>query len=299
MDDLIRRSYDNLRHMYKSCFLYLGVFPEVLEIQVSKLFQLWIVEGFIPQIEKAGMEEIAEQSKAENLFHECDMGTVSSSSHRLFCINSQFANYISNQQLAQNVNILPQKIPSLLNLQTLVVHTTSPTLDIQADIWAMTKPRHLHTNTSTTVPKCLEQSPGGENLQTLSTVSPESLTKDVFKRAKNLKKLGICGKLNNLVEGNGESSLSDSLCELDSLENLKLYGDDVNSKLLTLPQAHKFPPRLSLHNTSLDWNYMSILGNLGNLDVLTLKDYAFKGDYWKTKRGGFPSLKVSSLELRI
>ena len=75
----------------------------------------------------------------------------------------------------------------------------------------------------------------------------------MFERAENHKKLGICGKLNNLVEGNGESSLSDSLCELDSLENLKLYGDDVNSKLLALPQAHKFPPRLSLHNTSLPW----------------------------------------------
>ncbi|XP_027173023.1 putative late blight resistance protein homolog R1A-10 [Coffea eugenioides] len=395
VDDLIRRSYDNLRHVYKSCFLYLGVFPEDLEIQVSKLFQLWIAEGFIPQIERESMEETAERclrelvdrnlvmvrqrtlsgriktclvhdtlrdfckrtAKAENLFQECDTGTVSSSSRRLFCINSQFSNYISSLLPAQNVRsflsfgqeettlnqdlcpnvfkqfnllrvldilsiklpgprfpvqlpnlvllkfiaiccelkILPRKMSSLLNLQTLVVRTTSPTLAIEADIWAMTKLRHLHTNTSTTLPKCPDQSPGGENLQTLSTVSPESLTKEVFKRAKNLKKLGIRGKLHDLVEGHGESSLFDSLCELDSLENLKLYGDDVNSKLLALPQAHKFPPRLtrlSLHNTSLDWNYMSILGNLRYLEVLKLKDYAFKGDYWKTKQGGFPSLKV-------
>ncbi|CDP11831.1 unnamed protein product [Coffea canephora] len=296
-------------------------------------------------------------AKAENLFQECDMGTVSSSSRRLFCINSQFSDYISNQQPAQNVRsflsfgqeettlnqdlcpnvfkqfnllrvldilsiklpgprfpvqlpnlillkfiaiycdlkTLPEEMSSLLNLKTLVVRTTSLALAIEANIWAMTKLRHLHTNTSTTLPKCPDQSPGGENLQTLSTVSPESLTKEVFKRAKNLKKLGIRGKLHNLVEGNGESSFFDSLCEVDSLENLKLYGDDVNSKLLALPQAHKFPPRLtrlSLHNTSLDWNYMSILGDLRYLEVLKLKDYAFKGDYWKTKQGGFPSLKV-------
>ncbi|XP_027173020.1 putative late blight resistance protein homolog R1A-10 [Coffea eugenioides] len=395
VDDLIRRSYDNLLHVYKSCFLYLGVFPEDLEIQVSKLFQLWIVEGFIPQIERESMEETAERclrelvdrnlvmvrqrtlsgriktclvhdtlrdfckrtAKAENLFEECDVGTVSSFSRRLCCINSHFSSYISNQQPAQNVRsflsfgleettlnrhlcsdvfkqfkllrvldilsirlpgtrfptqllnlvllkfiaicceltVLPKKMSSLLSLQTLVVHTTSSTLDIQADIWSMTKLRYLHTNTSTILPKCLEQSPGGENLQTLSTVSPESLTKDVFKRARNLKKLGICGKLNNLVEANGESSLFDCLCELNSLENLKLYGDDVSSKLLALPEAHKFPPRLtrlSLHNTSLNWDYMSILGNLRYLEVLKLKDYAFKGDYWKTKQGGFPSLKV-------
>lgn len=395
VDDLIRRSYDHLRHVYKSCFLYLGVFPEDLEIQVSKLLQLWIAEGFIPQIEKESMEETAERclrelvdrnlvmvcqrtlsgriktclvhdtlrdfckrtAKSENLFQGCDTGTLSSSSRRLCCINSHFSKYISNQQPAHNVRsflsfgqeettlnqdlcpnvfkqfkllrvldilsiklpgtrfptqlpnlvllkfiamccelkILPKKMSSLLNLQTLVFHTTCPTLEIQADIWAMTKLRHLHTNTSTTLPKCLEQSPGGESLQTLSAVSPESLTKEAFERAKNLKKLGICGKLGTLVEANGDSSLFDSLCKLDSLENLKLYNDDGNSKLLALPQAHKFPPRLtrlSLHNTSLDWDCMSILGNLRYLEVLKLKDNAFKGDYWKTKQGGFLSLKV-------
>ncbi|XP_070015887.1 putative late blight resistance protein homolog R1B-12 [Nicotiana sylvestris] len=41
------QSYQNLPHYLKPCFLYMGVFPEDREIQVSKLTWLWIAEGLI------------------------------------------------------------------------------------------------------------------------------------------------------------------------------------------------------------------------------------------------------------
>ncbi|CDP08033.1 unnamed protein product [Coffea canephora] len=379
IDDVIRRSYDNLNSTLKLCFLYLGVFPEDLEIQASKLWQLWIAEGFIPKLENASKEKIAEQylrelvgrnlvmveqrtlsgqiktcriqdtlrdfcqktAKAEGLFQETQVRTSSSSSaRRLFCNNSQFSQYVYKTQPAKNarsflsfghneikldpnlspddvfkqfkllrvldilsvklptihlpkklsnlvllkliainceVEILPKTMSSLLNLQTLIVHTGSPTLDIQADIWAMTKLRHLITNSSMSLPRCQEQSTISGNLQTLSVVSPESLTNEVLERAKNLKKLGISGNLGTLMKANGESN------------------NDVNSKLLALPQPHRFPARLtklSLQNTSLGWDQMSILGKLQYLEVLKLKDYAFTGEDWQTEEGGFLSLKV-------
>ncbi|XP_027166577.1 putative late blight resistance protein homolog R1B-14 [Coffea eugenioides] len=397
IDDVIRRSYDNLNPILKSCFLYLGVFPEDLEIQASKLLQLWIAEGFIPKSEKASMEKISEAclrelvgrnlvmveqrtlsgqiktcrihdtlrdfckkiAKEECLFQETHVGTSSSSSaRRVACKNSHLSQYVCKKQPAENarsflsfgqdeikldpnlspddvfkrfklmrvldilsvklptvrlprklsdlvllkfiainceVEILPKTMSRLLNLQTLIVHTGSPTLDIQADIWAMTKLRHLITNSSTSLPRCQEQSTTSENLQTLSIVSPESLTDEVLKRATNLKKLGISGNLGTLMKANGESNLFDHLCELNSLERLKLCGDDVNSKLLALPQPHKFPKRLtklSLQNTSLGWDQMSILGKLRYLEVLKLKDNAFTGEDWQTEEGGFRSLKV-------
>ncbi|CAN6551026.1 unnamed protein product [Malus baccata var. baccata] len=40
-------SYDNLPYHLKSCFLYLGIFPEDSEIPVKRLTQLWMAEGFI------------------------------------------------------------------------------------------------------------------------------------------------------------------------------------------------------------------------------------------------------------
>ncbi|XP_071925193.1 putative late blight resistance protein homolog R1A-10 [Coffea arabica] len=395
IDRYIRLSYDNLHHEVKPCFLYLGVFPENLEIQVWKVLQLWIAEGFIPQHETASLERMAEQyfrelvdrnllivgkrtlsgkiktcrihdtlrefckktAKAEDLFQAIHKNTNPSSSRRLCCINSQFSEYILGGQpadkvrsflsfgqdetkynedpnssifkpfkllrvfdissiyinfpgrfppklpnlvllkfIAINFNLknLPKSMSSLRNLETLIVHTTEPTLDIQADIWMMTKLRLLHTNTTAFLPKCQDESSSIEYLQTMSTISPHSLTKQVLGRTKKLKKLGISGSLATLVKSNGDSDLFECLCRLSSLENLKLHSDE--SKLLALPQPDKFPKNLktlSLRKTGLEWNiHMRILGGLQSLEVLKLKDKAFVGAEWKTEKGGFRSLKV-------
>ncbi|KAL3510845.1 hypothetical protein ACH5RR_030246 [Cinchona calisaya] len=94
---------------------------------------------------------------------------------------------------------------------------------------------------------------------------------------------------------NGESSLFDSLLQLELLKNLKLRNDDVTCKLKALPFGHKFPAklrRLSLQSTSLDWIHMSTMGKLKCPEVLNLKDNAFKGKHWETEDGGFRCLKV-------
>ncbi|KAJ8547982.1 hypothetical protein K7X08_021218 [Anisodus acutangulus] len=59
-------SYQTLPHYLKPLFLYLGVFPEDREIQVSKLTWLWIAEGFIETHAKKLSEDIA-RSYLENL----------------------------------------------------------------------------------------------------------------------------------------------------------------------------------------------------------------------------------------
>ncbi|XP_027094021.1 putative late blight resistance protein homolog R1A-3 [Coffea arabica] len=402
IDDYIRLSYRNLHHKLKPCFLYLGVFPENLEIQVSKVLQLWIAEGFIPQHQTASLERIAEQylqelvyrnllivgqrtlggeiktcrihdtlrefckktAEAEDLFQAIDTNTNPSSSRRLCCINSHFSEFVRGGQPVEkvrsflsfgedetrykedssssifkpfkllrildissihikfsgrlptklsnlvllkfidinfNLKILPKSMSILHNLETLIVHTTEPTLDIQADIWGMTKLRHLHTNTTTSLPEYQDQSSSSGNrqtlpLQTLSAISPRSLRKEVFERTKKLKKLGICGSLGTLVEPDGDSHLFDYLCKLSTIENLKLHGADINSELQALPKSNKFPTnlkRLSLEKTSLKWNiHMPIIGKLQSLEVLKLKDNAFVGAEWKTEKGGFRSLKV-------
>ncbi|KAL3506198.1 hypothetical protein ACH5RR_031580 [Cinchona calisaya] len=146
----------------------------------------------------------------------------------------------------------------------------------------MAQLRHLHTNASTTLPKCQEQSSAVANLQTLYTISPESCRPEVFERTPTLKKLGICGKLSTIVEANGESNLFDSFFKLKFLENLKLANDDARFKLRSLPPENKFPAkltRLSLQNRKLDWIEMSKLGKLKCLMVLKLKDNAFRENY--------------------
>lgn len=202
--------------------------------------------------------------------------------------------------------IIPAAFSSLWNIQTILIVTSSRTLDIKADIWKMTQLRHVKTNASATFAspsksrKAKDEAVLAGNLQTLSLLSPERCTDDVFVRAPNLKNLGIRGPLNKLLETKNGNALFDSLGKLSHLENLKLLNDVFPSppsegKLAGLPQRYKFPPKLkklTLSDTLLDWKEMSILGMLDHLEILKLKDNAFKGEWWKPEDGGFLYLKV-------
>ncbi|KAL7149326.1 hypothetical protein ABFS83_05G032200 [Erythranthe nasuta] len=209
--------------------------------------------------------------------------------------------------LSSNFKTLPEAISSLWNMQTLVVETSSRDLVIQADIWKMIQLRHVKTNASTVLAGPVSKSRKGKDevlmtgsLQTLSTVSPESCTEEVFARAPNLKVLGIRGQLGKLLEIKNGSMLFDSLGRLSHLENLKLLNDvfprpPSEGSLSRLPHPYKFPPnlrKLTLSDTLLEWKDMSTLGMLENLEVLKLKDNAFKGEWWKTEDGGFRGLRV-------
>ncbi|KAG8378701.1 hypothetical protein BUALT_Bualt07G0012600 [Buddleja alternifolia] len=201
--------------------------------------------------------------------------------------------------LSFDLKILPQAFSKLWNIQTLIVDTTSRTLEIKAEIWKMMHLRHLKTNASATLPKPGKSSKEGGKFRTLGTISPESCTEEVFDRARNLKKLGIRGKLATLLDGKTGGSF-DSLGRLGNLEKLKLLNDvfphpPSESQLASLPPAYKFPPKLkslTISDTHLDWGQMSILGLLENLEVLKLENNAFMGRAWETADGGFRNLEV-------
>ncbi|PIN20016.1 Apoptotic ATPase [Handroanthus impetiginosus] len=201
-----------------------------------------------------------------------------------------------------NVAILPAAFSKLWNLETLIFFTTSRTLEVKADIWEMIHLRHLKTNASATLHKKGKSNEGGENLQTLGTISPESCTEEVFDRACNLKKLSIRGQLALILDGQ-EGSFH-SFHKLDQLEKLKLLNDIFSGppskgKLSVLPPPNKFPPRLrslTLSDTFLDWSQMSILGLLENLEILKLRHKSFMGKYWETADGGFRRLETLHIE---
>ena len=56
---ILALSYNDLPYYLKSCFLYCGLFPEDSEIKVSKLFQMWIAEGFVQRRGDEMVEEVA------------------------------------------------------------------------------------------------------------------------------------------------------------------------------------------------------------------------------------------------
>ncbi|KAL3510691.1 hypothetical protein ACH5RR_030092 [Cinchona calisaya] len=59
--DILGLSYNYLPHHLKACFLYMGVFPEDCEIEVSKLINLWVAEGFLDSESSKDLEQIAEE----------------------------------------------------------------------------------------------------------------------------------------------------------------------------------------------------------------------------------------------
>ncbi|KAG5530386.1 hypothetical protein RHGRI_025359 [Rhododendron griersonianum] len=57
---ILALSFNDLPHRLKSCFLYLGLFPEDFRIDADKLCRLWVAEGFI----KPGEESFEEEAEA-------------------------------------------------------------------------------------------------------------------------------------------------------------------------------------------------------------------------------------------
>ncbi|KAM3341141.1 hypothetical protein P3S68_028776 [Capsicum galapagoense] len=209
--------------------------------------------------------------------------------------------------LSGNFRVLPASISKLWNLETLIVRTKARELDIQVDIWKMSQFKHLYTSGLS----CLRGPPAKtrkdnedpfvrRNIQTISTVLPDCCKENILARTPGLRKLGIRGKLATLVATNGDSSLFDNLAKLDNLETLKLLNDTFpihpsQCQIPGLPQSYKFPSnlkKLTLSDTFLDWRHISTLGMLPNLEVLKLKDYAFKGTQWEPLDGGFRLLRV-------
>ncbi|XP_070042431.1 disease resistance protein RPP13-like [Nicotiana tomentosiformis] len=203
---------------------------------------------------------------------------------------------------------IPANIGNLWNVQTLIIETQQGTLDIKADIWNMTRLRHVCTNASATLPSPKRPKSSKDNLvnrclQTLSTIAPECCTAEVFTRTPNLKKLGVRGKIDALLETSKDESSSglfSNIGKLDCLEKLKLVNDTRQSrKQLHLPPAYIFPQKLkklTLIDTWFEWKDMSILGLLEYLEVLKLKEYAFRGQSWEPEDGGFPRLQVLWIE---
>nr|GMD46762.1 putative late blight resistance protein homolog R1B-8 [Ipomoea batatas] len=191
--------------------------------------------------------------------------------------------YIS---ISGNLSVLPKSFKNLVELETLVIKTTSRTLQIEGGIWNMEKLRHVRINTSAQLPFPLETNSktnsGGKHIHTLSTISPASCRKEIFSKTPNLQKLGVRGNLSELLEEKDNICLFNNLRMLKCLVNLKLYGQ--YDKVLTVPMLDKFARRLkmlSFSSTLFEWKDMAILGSLEELEVLKLDDYAFKGENWE------------------
>ncbi|KAL2514843.1 putative late blight resistance protein-like protein R1A-4 [Forsythia ovata] len=200
---------------------------------------------------------------------------------------------------------LPASISKLCHLQTLIVYQgncrlSSNILYLPPEIWKM-PPEIRHLSFKRSFLPCPSGDRDGksivvlENLQTLTEVLKFRCTKEFIIMMLNLKKLGISYYHDESTQWS--CYCRDNFVHLENLEILKCvfipkYDLPSSDHLLALNLA--FPPslkKLTLSGCVLPWKHMTIVGSLPNLEVLKLKDNAFKGPVWELNEGEFCQLK--------
>ncbi|KAK6119964.1 hypothetical protein DH2020_046291 [Rehmannia glutinosa] len=195
----------------------------------------------------------------------------------------------------------PSSILNLRNLQTLVVRIKFGVPTLPSEIWMMLNLRHLCVDNECYLPDpplAETDETGLQNLQALSTISPTCCTKEILSKISNLRKLTIQETILDTTSGDQFSldHLANLSC-LDELEKLVcVYKLLPNANLARrfLPTHDTFPQRLKelvLVGSYLQWEDMSILGMLPNLEWLELGKHAFWGPEWEQNEEGFPKLK--------
>lgn len=184
---------------------------------------------------------------------------------------------------------LPTSISNLWKLQHLIVsrymniNSSQNSSPLPVEIWDMKELIHLQVMGGRLPnPKC---GGGLPKLSTLLDVSAESCTRKVLRRIPNLKRLGIRIELVPNDKGNPFRRLN-RISRLQRLQSLKcvVVNPQILSEVVAPPAPISMFPsslkKLTLSGFGYPWEYMNIIGDLENLEVLKLKHYAFQGPYW-------------------
>ncbi|XP_073294578.1 putative late blight resistance protein homolog R1A-3 [Primulina huaijiensis] len=176
---------------------------------------------------------------------------------------------------------------------------SSDTIFRPSEIWNLPHLRHICFDKAVLPdPPCSEHdSHMLENLQTLIVVRNFRCTKEVLKRAPNLKKLEVIYdplflEVQELEPGSWPYFCQDNLVRLQKLESLKFTQYDllpISLKYLSFPHSLKV---LELRECFLPWEDMKIVGSLPNLEALVLWFCEFEGLEWCPVEGGFARLKL-------
>ncbi|KAL0344284.1 UNVERIFIED_CONTAM: Disease resistance protein RPP13 [Sesamum angustifolium] len=190
---------------------------------------------------------------------------------------------------------IPAAISNLRHLQTLILHQEKALksygpwmIRLPSAIWMVSQLRHLVSFVFGRLPDPEGGTSPLENLQTLSDIRDFRCTEKILKMLPNLKKLGI----SYIIGQNDQDYHLENLLNFHQLQKLKvkIYP----SFLFRWKLNPVFPPslkKLSLSGWHRAWEDMGIVGSLPNLEVLKLRDYAFRGYKWETNEEEFRCLK--------
>ncbi|KAJ9554317.1 hypothetical protein OSB04_018362 [Centaurea solstitialis] len=193
-------------------------------------------------------------------------------------------------------------ISNLVHLQMLII-SSRKNIFVPKTIWNMVNLRHIYIKSGENLIEepCFVQVTDNDgcpnvlsSLQTLSQVSPQSCH-NIFSRTPNLRKIGFCGPL---ISSEGDLEFP-NIRSLEHLQKLKLLntipfpGATRSCNPLMFPEKLR---KLTLSNTSMDWEEMWVFAWLPNLEVLKLKFHACIGEKWDMSDAKFERLKILKLQ---
>ncbi|KAI7981581.1 putative disease resistance protein RDL6 [Camellia lanceoleosa] len=289
--DVLALSFPDLSYQLKACFLYLGNYPKDFDINVERLCQLWIAEGFISQEERGEdktMMDVAERYMGE---------------------------------LAQRIGFtkLPSSIGNLRHLQTLDLRTSyHGEISVPNVLWKMEGLAYLYLPFGYICTEGKLQVDGLRNLETVQNLALDVVhVRDLF-TLPNLRRLAnvrVKEKLKDLTMVNKyilnsnhqlqHTSITIQICDLRSKDELSLLRQllgcvclvelSIDGIIGKLPQyEHQLLcPSLTtlvLKYSLLEEDPMATLEKLPNLRNLSLFSYAFVGKEMICSAHGFPHL---------
>nr|QPI70535.1 disease resistance protein RPP8-Lc [Vitis vinifera] len=256
VDAILSLSFIDLPHNLKSCFLYLGLFPEDWVIPKRELLLLWITEGFIPQQDEQRMEDTAEDYLNELINRNLIQVVAVSINER--------SKKCRVHDLVRDLCIKKAKKQKLFEIQNNIVHVPS-----SCSSHPSTKCRRqgIHFGSggkfdlemvefSNSIAKL-------ENLRSLYLEAyPPGMPSFVMNSWLHLSKLQIKGRI-------------------PQLPHARQFPPSLT--------------QLTLEETELDYDPMAILEKLQKLLTLRLRKDSYLGEEMQVSAHGFPRLKVIQL----
>ncbi|PIA62972.1 hypothetical protein AQUCO_00200767v1 [Aquilegia coerulea] len=272
--EILFSSYIDLPYYLKSCFLYLGLFPEDFEIKAQKLILLWVAEGFVKARGEENLEDVA-----EDCLEELIQRSMIQVTHRIYPGGPVETCRVHD--LLRDLAISEAKKDRFLDIQRNKNSSPSKTTTSRRFAIHLSNPENFHTTIS----------PKLRSLLVFDQFFKIGMWKSTFGDGRTmLRVLDLEGiKI-------GKGGLPNEIGKLIFLQYLGLYS----TGLQTLPtsMAYCFPSSLTelcLYFSGFEIDPSDALGNLTNLKTLSLYYKSYKGKEMDFKSGGFPQLHVLNL----
>ncbi|XP_071940825.1 putative late blight resistance protein homolog R1A-3 [Coffea arabica] len=197
---------------------------------------------------------------------------------------------------AWSMEFIPPSIAKLSHLETFCLDSTA-VVSLPDSIWNMKKLKHIRVSRGCFIPfssndHIIENLSTLPNLDTLSHLHLylDQEGENISRRIPNVRRLKIFNR-------GRPKGVCCNMSRLECLESLTWRGDYFSGLReqveLSFPMNLK---KLCLSCVGLPCRKMSLIEQLPNLEVLKLREQSMEGQKWELMEGGFPKLRVLTLE---